>query len=81
MGLHEIEVTKEAGMVVSEIKLTIDDLEALDEVFITSTTKEVLSVTKVDNFIIGNGKVGDTFKRIHHLFKIAIEKECLISQK
>lgn len=76
-----IEVTKEVGMVVSEIKLTIDDLEASDEVFITSTTKEVVPVTKVDHFIIGNGKIGDTFKRIHHLFKTAIEKECLISQK
>lgn len=71
-----IEVAKRAGLVVLEVKLSMDDVEVSDEVFITSTTKEVVPVTKVDQFSIGDGKPGETYKLIHQLFSKAIEEEC-----
>ena len=46
-------------------KFTREDLYQADEVFITSTTKEVLGVVEVDNKIISNGKVGEITKELH----------------
>lgn len=40
----------------------LQDLHYSDEVFITSTSLEVLPVVRVDDFIIGNGKVGPVAK-------------------
>ncbi|MEM9773868.1 MAG: aminotransferase class IV [Chloroflexota bacterium] len=36
----------------------LDDLVSVDEVFITSSTKEVLPITQIDDVVIGNGTVG-----------------------
>jgi branched-chain amino acid aminotransferase len=45
-----------------------------DEIFITSTTKILLPVTKIDNHVIGSGKVGKGTLDILEKFK-ALEKE------
>jgi branched-chain amino acid aminotransferase len=34
------------------------DLEAADEAFITSTTRELSPVTRIDDRVVGNGKPG-----------------------
>ncbi len=45
-----------------------DELATAQEAFITSTTKGVLGVVQVDGQIIGDGKVGDVCKMLHHAF-------------
>jgi branched-subunit amino acid aminotransferase/4-amino-4-deoxychorismate lyase len=41
-----------------EENFKLDDLLAADEVFITSTTKGVLPITRIDSKIISDGKAG-----------------------
>jgi branched-chain amino acid aminotransferase len=52
------EVGKEAGIEVREAILTPKDLETADEAFITSTTRELSPVTKIDGRPVGSGKPG-----------------------
>jgi branched-subunit amino acid aminotransferase/4-amino-4-deoxychorismate lyase len=44
--------------VIRETDITIDDVLNAKEVFLTSTTKRILPIIKVDNTIIGTGKPG-----------------------
>jgi D-alanine transaminase len=44
-------------------------LRSADEVWLTSSTKEVLAVTKLDGKPVGNGSPGPVFKRMHALFQ------------
>lgn len=52
------EVGDAAGVPVREAVLRRDDLAVADELFITSTTREVLGVTRVDGAAVGDGRVG-----------------------
>ena len=45
------------------------ELRSADEVWLTSSTKEVLAVTTLDGKPVGNGKPGPVFKRMHALFQ------------
>ena len=44
-------------------------LRGADEVWLTSSTKEVLAVTTIDGQPVGSGKPGAVFKRMHALFQ------------
>jgi D-alanine transaminase len=48
---------------------TRKELLEADEVFITSTTSEVLPIVKVEDHLIGNGKPGEMTKRIYQQFQ------------
>src|SRR5581483_10201361 len=54
-----LEIARERGYNVVERNLTPDEIYASDEVFITSTTIELLPIVQVDDRKIGNGKPGD----------------------
>jgi D-alanine transaminase len=45
------------------------ELRSADEVWLTSSTKEVLAVTTLDGKPVGSGKPGAIFKRMHALFQ------------
>ena len=55
------------GLNVQEKDFKFKDLLAADEVFITSTTKGVMPITKVNAKIISNGKVGSVTKAVQKL--------------
>lgn len=40
-----------------------------DELLLTSSTKEVLAITRLDNHTVGNGKPGPMFARLHQLYQ------------
>ncbi len=44
--------------VVEKRPVTLDEIKAAPEVFMTSTTKRILPVTQIDEAVIGNGKAG-----------------------
>lgn len=52
------EIGRETGIVVREETLTPRDLESADEAFITSTTRELSPVVRVDDLTIGSGRPG-----------------------
>jgi len=55
--------------------ITLEEFKKADEVFITSTTREILPVVQIDNYKIGNGKVGEKTKFLMKEWKKFIEKE------
>ena len=52
------EVGKEVGVDVRGATLLPGDLETADEAFITSTTRELSPVTRIDDRVVGTGKPG-----------------------
>jgi len=45
------------------------ELRGADEIWLSSSTKEVLAVTKLDGQRVGTGKPGPVFKRMHALYQ------------
>ena len=45
------------------------ELRAADEIWLSSSTKEVLAVTRLDGKPVGSGKPGPLFKRMHALYQ------------
>jgi D-alanine transaminase len=49
--------------------ITEAELRAADEIWLSSSTKEVLAVTTLDGKPVGSGKPGPAFKRMHALYQ------------
>jgi D-alanine transaminase len=45
------------------------ELRSADEIWLSSSTKEVLAVTKLDGKPVGSGKPGPVFRRMHALYQ------------
>lgn len=59
-----IDVAKDLGYEVQETPLTMFDVYAADELFITGTAAEVAPCVEVDHRVIGDGKPGTVTKRL-----------------
>jgi D-alanine transaminase len=60
----------EEGSLRLEIRpVTEQELRAADEVWLSSSTKEVLAVTTLDGKPVGSGKPGPVFGRMHSLYQ------------
>ncbi len=58
------------GLLKLEIRpITEAQLRSADEVWLSSSTKEVLAVTTLDGKPVGTGKPGPLFRRMHQLFQ------------
>jgi len=64
-----IRLAREARIEVREVRFTKQRLYEADEVFATSTLKEVMAVTKVDRVRIGSGKPGPITRKLRKLFQ------------
>ncbi len=53
-----LELARSHGIPCKESRLTADDLSKADEIWLTSSTKEILPVTTLDNRPVGSGKPG-----------------------
>jgi len=59
-----------AGDVKLEVrKVSEAEVRAADELWLTSSTKEVLAITTLDGKPVGSGKPGPLFRRMHALFQ------------
>jgi len=63
------EVGADAGVPVREQALKDPDLFGADEVFLTSTTREIVPIVTVDDRTIGNGKPGPVTKALLQRFR------------
>ncbi len=57
---------------VHEKNFIMDDVYAADEAFVTGTFAGVLPVTKIDEYILSNGKKGSTTDRLQNLYSMEI---------
>ena len=44
-------------------------MRGADEIWVTSSTKEVLAITALDDRPVGTGKPGPLFRRMHALYQ------------
>ncbi|HEY2432518.1 MAG TPA: aminotransferase class IV [Vicinamibacterales bacterium] len=63
------ELGRELGIDVREETLVPKDLETADEMFITSTTRELSPVVSVDGRPVGDGRVGPVTKKLTALYQ------------
>lgn len=64
-----IDIAKENGISVEEGFYTAEELLSADEVFISSTTREIVPVISIDGKVIGKGKPGVLTLKLLSLFK------------
>lgn len=50
-------------------RVLADEVFSADEVLLTSSTKEVLAITTLDDMPVGNGKPGKMFTRLYQLYQ------------
>jgi branched-chain amino acid aminotransferase len=62
-------LAREARLPVAEVPVRPPRLADADELFITSTAREILPVTVLDGRPVGSGKVGVVTTRLHTLFR------------
>ena len=71
-----LELAAASQISVREQAIPVDFLEQADEVWLSSTTRELVSVTHVNNNSIGNGKPGPLWRRLWTLYQDAKAREC-----
>lgn len=64
-----VPLARRHGVPMDERRITLDELLAADEAFLTSTTAEILPVVKVNDRRIGTGQPGPITKRLHALYR------------
>jgi branched-chain amino acid aminotransferase len=68
------ELGRELGIDVREEVLLPEDLATADEMFITSTTRELSPVVRVDDRVVGSGKPGPVTKRLLERYQIRAQE-------
>ena len=69
-----LQLASELGVPWEETRLTVEDLMRAEECFLTNTTQEVLSVTRVDGRMIGDGRPGGITRRLHASLRACLDR-------
>jgi D-alanine transaminase len=64
-----IELALANGFQVEEREINPDELESADEIWLTSSTREIAPVVKLDNHVVGNGIAGEYWNKIIALYQ------------
>ncbi len=64
-----IKIAKDLGYEVTERPIPRTELYMADEIFLTGTAAEIVSVTSVDGHVVGNGKEGPVTKGIREMYE------------
>jgi branched-chain amino acid aminotransferase len=64
-----------AGIVAEEARLSPDDLLRADEVFLSSSVRGVIGVTRIDGRAVGSGHPGPVTAKVHRMFEDAADDE------
>jgi D-alanine transaminase len=59
-----VELCRQHGLPIDERAVTKHELEAADELWITSSTKDVLPIAVLDGRLVGDGKPGPVWKKV-----------------
>jgi len=71
-----LELLPGLGVPFREEPLRLEDLLGAEEVFMTSTTREVVPVTRVDETSIGDGRPGPLTRRLMEAFRAYAPRHC-----
>ena len=64
-----VEIARAKGVSCDELPVKIEALSSADEVWLTSSTKEILPITRIDGRPVGAGKPGPMHARMFALYK------------
>lgn len=64
-----VEIARSNQIACDEFSVGIEALRSADEVWMTSSTKEILPITRLDGHPVGNGKPGPMHARLFDLYK------------
>jgi branched-chain amino acid aminotransferase len=64
-----IKIASDLNLKVKELNLKYEDLLDADEAFFTGTAVEVTPISRVDDRIIGSGKIGSTTQKLQSIFE------------
>ena len=67
-----ITLARDAGYVVTETRLSRDDLYGADEVFVCGTAAEVIGLREIDFRTIGSGRSGPVTRALQHAYADAV---------
>jgi D-alanine transaminase len=59
---------KDGGIAVQERVVKVDELDSADEVWISSSSKEIAPVIEIDGKPVGDGKIGDVWLAAQTLY-------------
>jgi len=63
-----LELAREAGLPCTERDIPVEELKEADELWVTSSTKEVMPVTRLDGRPVGNGRPGPMWQEMDALY-------------
>ncbi|MBM93334.1 MAG: D-amino acid aminotransferase [Legionellales bacterium] len=66
---YVISVAQHLGLLVNEEPCPIEDLEHCDELYITSSTREIMPITQLGHHPIGSGRVGPNWRGLFQGFQ------------
>jgi len=64
-----VELAQANGLAMKFKDITQAEVRAADEVWVTSSSKEVLAIVELDGKRIGDGRPGPVFRRMHQLYQ------------
>lgn len=71
-----LEICQKNNFPFEERTFTLEELEQADEVFLSSTTSEVMPIIEIDGRIISTGVPGPITRKLQELFVQEIETQC-----
>jgi len=60
-----LESANACSIQVNQTAFSITDLMAADEVWISSSTREIMPITKIDNQLINKGQIGEHWSQVY----------------
>jgi branched-chain amino acid aminotransferase len=69
-----LDLAREAGMDVFEGFLDVTEIADADEMFLTSSTREVVPIARVDGRPVGNGRPGTVTRRLLEAYRLAVQR-------
>ncbi|MBK1673354.1 D-amino acid aminotransferase [Ectothiorhodospira shaposhnikovii] len=64
-----VELAQEAGLPLMESAIPEQSLRVAEEIWLTSSTREILPVTRLDGRPVGTGVPGPVWRRVHDLYQ------------
>lgn len=71
-----LKVCSENNLPIEERTFSLSELDEADEVFLTSTTGEVMPIIEIDGKKVNGGETGPVTRKLQEWFVLEIEKQC-----